>query len=78
MLRLISFHRVFFNYYNNLIFIKQKGPVSYTHLDVYKRQVYKNADELTEGIKNALKEVTIKGGPNDGKTLDTVFNVRCV
>ena len=37
--------------------------------------VYKNADELTEGIKNALKEVTIKGGPNDGKTLDTVFNV---
>ena len=37
--------------------------------------VYKNADELAEGIKNALKEVKIEGGPNDGKTLDTVLNV---
>ena len=41
---------------------RTQGSVSYTHLDVYKRQVYRNLDILVE--EGALRKVEVPDGPN--------------
>ena len=52
-------------------------PVSYTHLDVYKRQVYRNLDILVE--EGALRKVEVPDGPNRFDfTLKNHYHVRCV
>ena len=46
----------------------QQGPVSYTHLDVYKRQMYKDsAVKKCQGIENDVKVVLNQEGRYFGR-----------
>ena len=45
----------------NLLYMKRIIPVSYTHLDVYKRQAYKKVKDLTEKISEInYKQLELK------------------
>ena len=41
--------------------------VSYTHLDVYKRQVEREEYERAAKIRDRIRELTSKGDGSDGK-----------